>query len=93
MWSGLQACMGRTETDSGHVTDSVPDTGSTPYAPTVLPSIDSTDEVCAAYDAWIIMQAGNGEPGEGSPEWEEFIRHLAELYPEAVVSEPDSEEG
>ena len=89
LWTGLQACMGRTEADRGHI---IPDTGSTPYTPTVLPSIDSTDEVCEAYDAWIAMQAGNGEPGEGSPEWEGFIRHLAELYPDAVMEESESEE-
>ena len=70
----------------------IPDTGSTPYTPTVLPSIDSTDEVCEAYDAWIAMQVGNGEPGEGSPEWEDFIRHLAEIYPDAVMEESESEE-
>ena len=68
-----------------------PGTGSTPYTPTVLPSIDSTDEVCEAYDAWIAMQAGNGEPGEGSPEWEEFIGHLAEIPSEAVMEESESE--
>ena len=37
------------------------------------------------------MQAGNGEPGEGSPEWEDFIHRLAELHPDAVMSESESE--
>ena len=93
MWSGPQACMGRAEADRGHITVSVPDTGSTPYTPTVLPSIDSTDEVCATYDAWITMQAGNGEPGEGSPEWEDFIRHLVEIFPDAVEEGSESKRG
>ena len=92
VWSGLQACMERTEEDSGHNTTIVPDTGSTPYTPTTLPLLDLTDEVWEVLEAWTIMQAGNGEPGEGSPEWEDFIRFLAEIHPEAVVSESESEE-
>ena len=38
------------------------------------------------------MQAGNGELGEGSPEWEDFIRYLAEIYPDAVMEEPESDD-
>ena len=66
-----------------------PDTGSTPYADPPLPLLELTDEVCDILDAWIRLQAGNGDPGEGPPAWEELIRRIAQLRPEAVVDELD----
>ena len=91
LWGGLCACAGQDEAASGNDSSAPPDTGSTSYALPALPCLELTDEVCEALDAWITMQAGNGDPGEGSAEWGEFLRYLAEQYPEAVVSEPESE--
>ena len=86
MWGGLQACVGGAEADSGRCTNSVPDTGSTPIHPN-LPSIGSKLRCVQP-----MTQGGNCEPGEGSPEWGDFIRHLVEIYPDAVVEESESKE-
>jgi len=91
VWSGLQACVGQDRVTNGSDASVPPDTGSTTYAPPALPLLEPTDEVCEALDAWILMQAGNGEPGEGSPDWEEFLHHLAELYPHAVAPESETD--
>ena len=91
LWGGLCACVGREEEASGLDPHAAPDTGSTSYDLPTLPCLDLTDEVCEELDRWAVMQAGNGDPGEGSAEWEAFIRYLAEQYPEAVVSESEPE--
>ena len=79
------------------------DTGASPYIEDVavdstddphhdpLPSIYLTDEVCVILDAWIRNQAGNGDPGEGSPEWGRLIRQIAQLHPEAEMAEESEE--
>jgi hypothetical protein len=91
IWSGLCECVSHSS-DSGLPGDQVtPDTGSTTYVQPTLPCLEVTDEVGEELETWIAMQAGNGDPGEGSAEWEEFIRYLAEQYPEAVVSESEPE--
>ena len=92
LWSGVQACIGHVEVEVEQATHIVPDTGSTSYDPPTLPLLELTEEVCEALDTWITTQAGNGDPGEGSPDWEEFIHQLAELYPQAVIPESESEQ-
>ena len=61
-----------------------------PRGPLPCITIDN-DAVCYKLDHWEQTQATNGGPGEGSVEWEEFIRQLAEEHPSAVVSESEDE--
>ena len=91
VWHGFCECVNQKPDRGRPVGQIFPDTGSTSYAQPTLPCLDLTDEGWDELDAWITMQAGNGEPGEGSEEWEAFIRYLADKYPEAVVSETEQE--
>ena len=63
-----------------------------PLAPLPCLTIDH-DKVCHKLNQWCETQAINGEPGEGSMEWEYYIRQLAEEHPSAVVSESEDEDG
>ena len=45
------------------------------------------DELCERMDPWVQTAATNGTPGEGSMEWKQHIREMAQLFPGSVVHE------
>ena len=49
------------------------------------------DGACDALDNWVSTQATNNEPGDGSPEFFEFLEELGDRFPDAIVPESEDE--
>ena len=47
---------------------------------------------CHALDCWLRTQEVNGEPGDGSPEFFEYLELIETDYPESVVPPPAQRE-
>ena len=61
-------------------------------AQSTLPYFSGDDpEFCEEYDAWVWTQGTNGEPGEGTPEWEAKLHEMALSHPDAVINESEDE--
>ena len=50
------------------------------------------DDACYGLQAWLDTQETNGEPGDGSPEFFEFLEVLGKEFPDSVVPPSDEEE-